>query len=88
LGRVYERRFPTGIVATLPRAQTPTSAGPSGGGAGDGGPVVPLTWEELRMAAEAGFDELLRQQELQVRWGREMEAAEAVRGGGPFGKLR
>ncbi len=49
---------------------------------------MPLTWEELRMAAEAGFDELLRQQELQVRWGREMEAAEAVRGGGPFGKLR
>ncbi len=30
--------------------------------------MVPLTWEELRMAAEAGFDELLRQQELQVSY--------------------
>lgn len=24
---------------------------------------MPLTWEELRLAAEAGFDELVRQQE-------------------------
>jgi hypothetical protein len=40
--------------------QTPTGGG---GSAGDGAPVVPLTWEEIRLAAEAGFDELVRQQE-------------------------
>ncbi|KAG2453152.1 hypothetical protein HYH02_002478 [Chlamydomonas schloesseri] len=40
--------------------KTPTGGG---GGGGDGAPVVPLTWEEIRLAAEAGFDELVRQQE-------------------------
>ncbi|GLC42031.1 hypothetical protein PLESTF_000112700 [Pleodorina starrii] len=49
------------------KAPAGAAAGPAGGGAGqDGAPVVPLTWEELRMAAEAGFDELLKQKELQA----------------------
>eukprot|EP00198_Chlamydomonas_reinhardtii_P005599 XP_001694935.1 predicted protein [Chlamydomonas reinhardtii] len=44
--------------------KNPAGAGGGGGGGGnDGAPVVPLTWEELRLAAEAGFDELVRQQE-------------------------
>ncbi|KAG2437348.1 hypothetical protein HXX76_006003 [Chlamydomonas incerta] len=45
------------------QAAVPPKTPTGGGGGGDGAPVVPLTWEELRLAAEAGFDELVRQQE-------------------------
>ena len=37
----------------------PQDVSPSGGGGGGG---TALTWQELRLAAEAGFDELMRQE--------------------------
>ncbi|MEW5309138.1 MAG: hypothetical protein WDW38_001046 [Sanguina aurantia] len=81
--------------ADLDDQHAPPHQGAWGGGAGGPPPpqqqqqqqlVVPLTWQELRLAAEEGFGELLRQQEEEG--GRWMEEGRTRRGNHPPHRAR